>query len=218
MELFILIRSIVRASVEQFQYLGTTLTNQNPIDFEAKSRLKSGNACYHSVQNLLSSSLLSKSVKIKTYRTIILPVVLYGCKIWSLKLREDCRVRVFENRALRRTFRPKRDEVTRQYRRLKTEELYALYSSPDSIRVIKSRRLIWAGHVACMGEIRGAQKVLVGKAEGRRPLGRCRHIWEDNITMDFREVGLEGMDWINLAPDRDRWRALVNAIMNFRFS
>jgi hypothetical protein len=98
--------------VEQFKYLGTTLTNKNSIHEEIKSRLKSGDACHHSVQNLLSSSLLSRSVKIKVYRTIILQVVLYGCKSWPLTLREECRLRVFENKVLRRIFGPKRDEVT----------------------------------------------------------------------------------------------------------
>jgi len=97
--------------VEEFKYLGTTLTNQNSILDEIKSRLKSVNACYHSVQNLLSSSLPSKHLKIKIYRTIILPVVLYGCETWSLTLREERRLRVFENRVLRRIFGPKRDEV-----------------------------------------------------------------------------------------------------------
>jgi hypothetical protein len=100
----------------------------------------SGNACYHSVQNLLSSSLLSKNVKIKIYRTVILPVVLYGCESWSLTLREECRLRIFENRVLRRIFGPKRDEVRGEWRRLHNKELYALYSSPNIIWVIKSRR------------------------------------------------------------------------------
>jgi hypothetical protein len=105
--------------------------------------------------------LLSKSVKIKIYRTIILPVVLYGCESWSLTLREECRLRVFENRVLRRIFGPKKDEVTGEWRRLHKKELYALYSSPNIIRVIKSRRVRWAGHVARMGERRGAERVLV---------------------------------------------------------
>jgi hypothetical protein len=97
--------------VEEVRHLGTNLTNQNFIQEEIKSRLKSGNACYHSVQNLLTSSLLSKNLKIRIYRTIIFPVVLYGCETWSLTLREECRLRVFENRVLRRIFGPKRDEV-----------------------------------------------------------------------------------------------------------
>ena len=102
--------SIERA--EEFKYLGKTLTNKNSIQVEIKSRLKLGNACYNSMQNLLSSSLLSKKLKIKIYRTIILPVVLHGCETWSLTPREERRLRVFENRVLRRVFGPKRDEVT----------------------------------------------------------------------------------------------------------
>jgi hypothetical protein len=135
-------------TVEQFKPLGTTLTNQNSITEEIKGRLRSGNICYYSVLNLLSPSLLSKSVRIKIHRTIILPVVLYGCKTWSLTLREECRLRVFENRVLRRIFGPKRDEVTGKLRRLHKKELYALHSLYNIIRVFKSRRLRWAGHVA----------------------------------------------------------------------
>jgi len=161
-------------TVEEFEYLGTTLTNQNCIAEEIKSRLRSGNACYHSVQNLLSSRLLSKNLKIKIYRTIILPVVLYGCETWSLTLREERQLRVFENMVLRRIFGPRRDEVTGEWRRLRNEELNDLYPSPNIVRVIKSRRIRWAGHVARMGEERGAYRVLVGKPEGKRPLGRPR--------------------------------------------
>jgi len=173
--------------VDEFKYLGTTLTNQNSIQEEIKSRLKSENACYHPVQNLLCSSLLPKNLKIKIYRTIILPVVLYGCETWSLTLREERRLRVFENRVLRRIFGPKRDEVTGEWRKLHNEEMNNLYS-PNIVRVIKSRRMRWAGHVAHMGEGRGVYRVLVGKPEGRRPLGRPRRGWEDNIRMDLREV------------------------------
>ena len=104
--------------VEEFRYLGTTLTNQNSIQEEVKSRLKSGNASYYSLQNLLCSSLLSKNLKINIYRTIFLPVVLYGCETWCLTLREECRLRVFENRVLRRIFGPKSDEVTGEWRKL----------------------------------------------------------------------------------------------------
>jgi hypothetical protein len=104
-------------------------------------------------------------------------------------LREECRLRVFENNVLRRIFGSKRDEVTGEWRRLHNKELYALYSSPNIIRVIKLRRLRWAGHVVHMGERRGAYRALVGKSEGRRPLGRSRHRWEDNIKMGLREDG-----------------------------
>ena len=123
--------------VQQFRYLGTTLTNQNSVQEEIKSNLKSGNVCYHSVQNLLSSSLLSKNLKIKIYRTIMLLIVLYGCETWSLTLREERRLRVFESRVLRRIFGPKRDEVTGEWRKLHHEELNDLYCSPGIIRLIK---------------------------------------------------------------------------------
>jgi hypothetical protein len=194
--------------------LGTTVTNQNSIQEEIKSRLKSGNAGYHSVQDLLSSSLLSKNTKIKIYRTIILPVILYGCETWSLTLREEHRLRVFKNRVLRRIFGTKRDGVTGEWRRLHNEELNDLYSSPNIIRVIKSRRMRWAGHVARMGEGRGSYWDMVGRPLGRRPLGRPRCRWEDNINMNLQEVGWGGMDWIDMAQDRVRWRALVSAVTN----
>jgi hypothetical protein len=119
---------------------------------------------------------------------------------------------VFENRVLRRIFGPKRDEVTGKWRKL----LHNLYSSPDNVRQVKSRRMRWAGHVARMGEERKVYKVLVGKPDGKRPLGRPRRRWEDGIRMDVRETGLGGVDWIGLAQNRDRWRAVVSAVMNLR--
>jgi hypothetical protein len=117
------------------------------------------------MQNLLSSSLVSKNVKIRKYRIIILPVVLYGCETWSLILREECRLRIFEERMLRRIFGPKMDEVTGDWRRLHNKELYALNPSPNIFRVLRSRRLRWAGHVARMGEWRGAYRALMGKPD-----------------------------------------------------
>jgi len=126
-------------------------TNQNSIQEETKNKLEPGNACYRSVQNLLSSSLLSKYLKIKIYRNIIAPVVFYEWGTWSLTLREERRLRVFENRVLRRIFGPRWDEVTGKWRKPHNEELNDLYCSPNIVRVIKSRRMRWAGHVARMG-------------------------------------------------------------------
>ena len=171
---------------------------------------------YHSVQNLLSSKLLSKKIKTKIYGNIILPVVLYGCETWSLTLREERKLRVSENMVLRKIFGPRRDEVTGEWKRLHKEELNDLCSSSNIVWVIKSRRIRWAGHVARMGEERGLYRVLVGKPGGRRPLGRPRHRWVDNIRMDLQEVGCGYMDWIGLAQVRERWRTLVSAVMNLR--
>jgi hypothetical protein len=123
---------------------------------------------------------------------------------------------MFENSVLRRIFGPKSDEVTGEWRKMHNEELHNLYSSPDIIRQVKSRRMRRAGHVARMGEERKVYKVLVGNPEGKRPLGRPRRRWEDGIRMDLMEIGFGDVDWIRVAQDRDRWRAVVSAVMNLR--
>jgi hypothetical protein len=138
-------------------------------------------------------------------------LILYGYETWSLTLRKEHRLTVFDNRVLRRIFGPKRDKVTGGWRKLHNEELHGCI-----VRVIKARRMRWEGHVAGMGEVRGAYNILVGRPEGRRPLGRPRRRWEDNIKMDLKEIGFGDVDWIHLAQDMDRWRALVNTVMNLR--
>jgi hypothetical protein len=129
---------------------------------------------------------------------------------------EEQRLRMFENRVLRTIFGPKRDELTREWRKLHNEELHDLYSYPSIIRIMKARRMSCAEYEAQRGETRYAYRLLVGKPERRRPLGRQRRRWVDNIRMNLVEVGWGGVDWIGLAQDRDKWRAVVNAVMNLR--
>jgi len=138
----------------------------------------------------------------------------YECETWSLILGEQPRLGAFENRVLRRIFGPKKDEVTREWKKLHNEKLDDLYCSPNIVRVIKSRRMGWAGHVARMG----IGEAYIGFWWGNlreRPLGRPESKCEDNTKMDLQEVECGGIDWIELAQDKNRWRALVNAVMNF---
>jgi hypothetical protein len=132
-------------------------------------------------------------------KTIIFPVVLYGCETWSLTLREKLRLGVFENRVLRRIFGPKRDEVTGGCRKLHYEEIHNLYSSPSIVRMIK-RRMRWAWHIARMGR----RRMYIGKPGEKRPVGRPRRRWVDNIKINIREIGWGCMDWVDLAQDRDQ--------------
>jgi transcription termination factor 2 len=130
-------------------------------------------------------------------------------------LGEEHRLRVFENRGLRKIFGRKREEDG-SWRKLHNDELPDLYSSPNIVRVIKSRSMMWTGHVARIGEGRGVYRVLVGRTEGKRPLGRPRRRWKDNIKMDLGEIGIDGTNWIRLSQDRVQWWAFVNTVMNLR--
>jgi hypothetical protein len=151
------------------------------------------------------------------YKTIVLPVALYGYETLSVILREEHRLRLFQNKVLRKIFGPKRDEVNGDWRKLHNGELHNLYTSPDKIRQIKSRRMRWAGYVARMGEGRNVNTVLVGKPEGKRPLVRPRRRWGNGTKMERREIGWGGVEWIHLDQDGDRWRAVVNAVMKLGF-
>jgi hypothetical protein len=155
-----------------------------------------------------------KNVKIRTHKTIILHVVLWVCETWSLTLRQKHRLRVFENMVLRTIFGPKRDEATGGWRKRYREELRDLCYWLSIIRIMKSRRMKWAGHVARMGMKRTACRLLVRNTKWMKSLGRSRRRWVDNTKMDHVEVRWGGVDWIGLAQDMDTWKTLVNAVMN----
>ena len=148
-------------------------------------------------------------LKVNTYKSTILPIILHGCETSSLTLRDEHRLRVFGNKVNRKTFGAKRDDITGEWRKLRNVELHTLYSWPNIIRNFNSRRLIWAGHVARMEHSRNAYNVLVAKPKGKRSLGRPRRRCGDNIKMDLMEVGCYPGDWIDLTKDRDQWRACL---------
>ena len=141
--------------------------------------------------------------------------MLYGCETWYLTLRVECRLKIFENRILRRIFGPKRDE-NREWRRLNNEKLHSLYRSVNTVRMIKSRRLRWAGHLDRIEERRSAFKMLTYNPTWKRPLERPRRRWGDNIRMDLEEIGINAGNWVDSTQDGNYWRALVNAALNLR--
>ena len=187
---------------EYEDYLSTSIL------LNAYKHLSNYNHKMHNIYSLhIFTIFLLQNSKIKVYRSIILPVALYGCETWSLTLRKERRLRVFEKRVLMRIFGPKRHEVTGEWRKLCNEELNDLYSSPNIVQVIKLR-MRWAGRVACMGERRGVYRVLVGKPEGTGPLVRPRHRWEDNIKVYLQEVGCgvwTGLSWLRKGTSGGHW-------------
>jgi hypothetical protein len=207
--------------VEEFKYLetayvGTSLTNQKAIQEEIKSTLKSGNCLLVYGAETFVFCFVIKNFKYNVIQKYNFACCFVWVTTWSLTLKQKLRLSMFENRMLRRIFGHKKDEVTGEWRKLYNEELKYLYPSPNIVRVIESSRMRWVVYVARMGERRHVYKVLVGKSEGKRPLGRLRRRWEDNIKVDLQEVGCEGMDWIDVVQNRDRWQALVKAIMKIR--
>ena len=202
-------------NVEKFRYLGVTVTNTNDIRIEIKRRINIGNACYYSLEKIVSPVCFPGNWKlrhIKQYYTT-------GCIVWLWNLvsifREEHRLRVFENKVLRKIFGANKDEITGEWRKLQNAELHTLYSSSNIIRNLKSRRLRWAGHVARVEQSRNAYRDLVGEPERMRPLGRPRRRWEDSFKIDLRELGCYAGDWIDLAWDMDQWW-VFRTVMNLQ--
>jgi hypothetical protein len=183
---------------------------------EIKGRLNLGNVCHQSVQSLLSSYLLSRNIKVKIYKTIILPVVFNGCETWSLTLWEEHRLRGFENRVLRRIFGPKRDEVMGERRKMQNGSFIICTHHQISLGRSNQGERGRYGMWHSWERTKQVYEILVGMPKRRRPLGRQRCRWEDAIRMDLRETGWGAVEWIHLVQDRDRWWALMNAAINLR--
>jgi hypothetical protein len=193
--------------VAKFKYLGMTLTNKNDIHDEIKSRLNSG-LPFSPKSFVFPSHVKKKKLEINIHKTVIMPVVLYECETWFLTLREEQRLRVSENSVLRRILGPEREE-DRLWRKLQNDELHNLYFSPNIVKVIKSRRMRWAGHVAHVVEESNVYRILTGRPEGSSSLERPMCRWEDNIKVDLREIMINGVNWIWLAcQDSVWWRVL----------
>ena len=186
--------------VEKFKYLGSVITRKNEIQEEIKARLKAGNACYFSVSTLLRSRILSRNIKLRIYKTIILPTVLYGCETWPLTLKDEQRLKVFENKVLRKIFGPKKDESTGEFRRLHNAELRSMHPV-NIIEVISSRRLKWACKVVGLSNERIPKKLINAEPTGKRPRGRPKRRWEDSIKSDLMNLGLEGSPWTEICSD-----------------
>ena len=198
--------------VQNFKYLGSTVTSSDSIDEEVRLRIAAGSRCTWSLKKLLKSRMLSKRTKLQIYVVIIRPIVLYGCETWRLTKELERQLDVFERSVWRRIYGPIRDPDTGEFRWRSNEELLEATHLPPLSCVQKSIRLRWAGHVARMEETRTPRRVMLGTPEGRRPLGRPRKRWVDNIEEDLTALGVRHTwRWMNIAQDRPQWKQLVKA-------
>lgn len=195
--------------VKKFKYLGTMLTENNDGTEEINSRIQAGNRCLYAVQDLLKSKVTSRRTKINIYKTIIRPVVMYGCEAWTLTAANEERLRVFERRILRKIYGPIFDASTGRYRIRTNKELKDLYGDSDIVREVKSKRLQWAGHVRRLPDSRIVKLAWEEAPVGKRPLGRPRLRWKDNIAKDLRVMSID--EPLDAMTDRQRWRNIVKS-------
>ena len=198
-------------AVQSFKYLGSTVTSNNLVEEEIGIRIGAGSRCSWALNDTLRSRMLSRATKTQIYTAIIRPVVLYGCETWRLTKESERRLEVFERSILRRIWGPVWDNERREWRRRHNEELVRVSQLPTISNVVRSHRLRWAGHVARMEDGCLARDLMLGTPRGRRPLGRPRKRWVDNIKEDVRQLGVEPEEWIETARNRPRWRKLVKA-------
>ena len=196
----------------EFKYLGSTVTSNNMVEEEVKLRIAAGSRCAWAMKSILSSSMISRTTKLQTYTVVIRPIVIYGAETWALTKKLQQRLLAFENSILRKIYSPVFDEDEQVWRRRHNQELRDLSGLPFITNIIRSMRVRWAGHVARMGEDRTVKLVAQGIPAGRRPRGRPRRRWRDNVKADLAALGVEDPDsWWAMAEDRNTWKRLVKA-------
>jgi hypothetical protein len=193
--------------VEKFKYLGCTVTDTNTREEEINIRTQNALRCAAALHKALVSKLLSRNTKIRIYKTVIRPILMYGCEIWALTLKEENRLLVTERRILRKILGPAKKEDG-GWRMRKNREIEEMVNEPNIIGETKAARLRWLGHITRMGEDRAVKRAYVGRPNGRRPVGRPRYRWRDEVEKDLRE--LRAPDWLETAQERERWRSLVS--------
>ena len=209
---FIDMGGLMREVVDKFKYLGSILTSSNEVKEEIKARIAAASKCSWAINDILKSNLISRRTKIQAYTTIIRPIATYGCETWALTKNTESMLTVFENAILRRILGPMRDELTGEWRRRHNVELRQLSALPPITSFIRSQRLRWAGHIARMGDETTLKMITQGVPEGRRPVGRPRKRWIDNIKQDLELLNIDNREeWWELAQDRRPWRRLVAA-------
>lgn len=197
--------------VREFKYLGTVFNEGGSCEAEINARIQAGNRCYHSLGQLLKARNLSRQVKIRLYKTLIQPVVMYGCETWSIRRQDYCKLLVFERKVLRKIFGPVQDATTGEWRIRHNEELNSIYRHPTIVGLVRSKRLEWAGHVSRMRENRWPVNLLNFVSQGKRPRGRPRKRWSDGLREDLNQLGIDMTNWQHKAADRHGWRRLVVA-------
>ena len=197
--------------VSQFKYLGSTVHSKNIIEREVTLRIGAGSRCSWALDKIIKSRGISRRTKVQVYTAIIRPIVLYGSETWQLTKELERRLEVFERTILRRIFGPVRDEVTGEWRWRHNQELMDLARIPVITSIQRSYRLRWAGHVARMGDERTPKRVMMGQLQGRRPLGRPKKRWSDNLREDLQQLGVDHRRWMEQAAERRTWRRLVRA-------
>ena len=202
--------------MQTFKYLGSTITDNNLMDKEITERVGIGNRCAFALNKVMTSRNISRRTKLRIYNIIIRPTVLYGCETWTLTKARIKKLEVFENGILRRIFGPIYDAANDQWTRRHNIDLRQLSGQPFIQDVVKSRRLRWAGHCARMTEERTPKIVMNGTVQGRRPVGRPRYRWIDNVKEDVHNIAPDIDNWQEAAQDRRHWRGSVKAAMGLQ--